>query len=112
MKRLISKFEKSEVADIKQNDAKVIKIQIKYMNRNWRKNNMRIVSLVYQYVKLRKLDDWLAWENAIEEDMYLTQDDIRHMNLDFNYRHYSQFIEEIEKKRLRLTAEQNGMEIA
>ncbi len=64
MKRLITKFEKTTVVDIKKNAAKIIKIQIRYMNRNWRKNNMKIVSLVYQYVRLRKLDDWLAntWE--------------------------------------------------
>ena len=76
MKRLITKFEKSNVSDIKKNAAKIIKIQIRYMNRNWRKNNMKIVSLVYQYVKLRNLDDWLAntWEaqaTAQEEEMYL-----------------------------------------
>ena len=44
MKRLISKFEEPEA---RKNAAKIIKIQIKYMNRNWRKNNMKIVSLVY-----------------------------------------------------------------
>ena len=27
--------------------AKIIKIQIKYQTKNWRKNNMKIVSLVY-----------------------------------------------------------------
>lgn len=47
MKRLIGKFEKSETSNIKKNAAKIIKIQIKYMNRNWRKTNMKIVSLVY-----------------------------------------------------------------
>ena len=44
MKRLIGKFEGVEV---RKNAGKIIKIQIKYMNRNWRKNNMKIVSLVY-----------------------------------------------------------------
>lgn len=44
MKRLVSKFEESEV---RKNASKIIKIQIKYMNKNWRKNNMKIVSLVY-----------------------------------------------------------------
>eukprot|EP00347_Sterkiella_histriomuscorum_P005678 403355681 len=113
MKRLINKFEKSEVADIKKNAGKIIKIQIKYMNRNWRKNNMKIVSLVYQFVKLRRLDDWLAWENqSLEEELYLSQDEIRHMNLDFNYKHYSQFIEKIEEDKLKLTAAQNGIELA
>lgn len=44
MKRLVSKFEEPEV---RKNASKIIKIQIKYMNKNWRKNNMKIVSLVY-----------------------------------------------------------------
>jgi hypothetical protein len=67
------------------------------MNRNWRKNNMKIVSLVYQYVKLRHLDDWLGLENTLEEDLFLTQDEIRHLNSDFNYKHYGQFYEKIEE---------------
>jgi len=58
---------------------------------------MKVVSLVYQYVKLRKLDDWLAWESQQEEEKYLTQDEIRHLNSDFNYKHYSQFYEKIEE---------------
>ncbi|CDW84661.1 UNKNOWN [Stylonychia lemnae] len=112
MKRLINKFEKSEVADIKKNAGKIIKIQIKYMNRNWRKNNMKIVSLVYQYVKLRRLDDWLAWENqALEEELYLSQDEIRHINSDFNYKHYNQFIEKMEEDNLKLAAAQSGIEL-
>jgi Domain of unknown function (DUF3402) len=69
MKRIINKFEDPEV---RKNAAKIIKIQIKFMNRNWRKNNMKIVSLVYQYVKIRNLDDWLAMESTLEEDLYLT----------------------------------------
>lgn len=69
MKRLINKFESP---DVKNNAGKIIKVQIKYMNRNWRKNNMKIVSLVYQHCHLRRLDDWLAWENAIDEEMFLT----------------------------------------
>mmetsp|Transcript_4624 Transcript_4624/g.3322 ORF Transcript_4624/g.3322 Transcript_4624/m.3322 type:complete len:85 (+) Transcript_4624:265-519(+) len=60
MKRLINKF---ECPLVRKNASKIIKIQIRYMNRNWRKNNMKVISLVYQYVQLRRLDDWLAWEN-------------------------------------------------
>ena len=69
MKRLINKFEGEGV---RKNAGKIIKIQIRYMNRNWRKNNMKIVSLVYQWVRIRRLDDWLGMENALEEEMYLT----------------------------------------
>jgi hypothetical protein len=94
MKRLITKFDDPNV---RKNSAKIIKIQIKFMNRNWRKNNMKIVSLVYQYVRIRNLDDWLGMENTMEEDLYLTQDEIRHLNSDFNYKHYGQFYEKLEE---------------
>jgi hypothetical protein len=36
-------------------------------------------------------------ENAIEEEMYLSQDEIRHLNSDFNYKHYGQFYEKLEE---------------
>jgi len=75
------------------------------MNRNWRKNNMKIVSLVYQYVKIRNLDDWLGMENSQEEDLYLTQDEIRHLNSDFNYKHYGQFYEKLEETNQLLSEE-------
>ncbi len=60
------------------------------MNRAWRKNNMKIISLVYQYVRIRRLDDWLGNEGSAfeEEALYLSQDEIRHVNSDFNYKHY------------------------
>jgi hypothetical protein len=102
MKRLITKFEYEEV---RKNSAKIIKIQIKFMNRNWRKNNMKIVSLVYQYVRIRNLDDWLGMENSQEEDLYLTQDEIRHLNSDFNYKHYGQFYEKLEETNQLLSEE-------
>lgn len=47
MKRIIGKFEGAGGEEVRKNAAKIIKIQIKYMNKNWRKNNMKIVSLVY-----------------------------------------------------------------
>lgn len=102
MKRLITKF---EYAEVRKNSAKIIKIQIKFMNRNWRKNNMKIVSLVYQYVRIRNLDDWLGMENSQEEDLYLTQDEIRHLNSDFNYKHYGQFYEKLEETNQLLSEE-------
>ena len=43
MKRLVTRFD----GEVKKNAAKIIKIQIKYMNKNWRKNNMKTISLVY-----------------------------------------------------------------
>lgn len=32
-----------------------------------------------------------------EEELYLSQDDIRHLNSDFNYKHYIQFYEKIDE---------------
>lgn len=48
---------------------------------------------------MRNLDDWLAFENVIEEELFLTQDEIRHLNSDFNYKHYGQFYEKIEENQ-------------
>ena len=85
MKKLINKFTR---ADLCKNAAKVIKIQIRHIPKNWRKENMKIVSAVYQHCQLRSLDDWLGWrrekesgittgdrEQCIEEEKrWLTQD--------------------------------------
>lgn len=66
---------------------------------------MKIISTVYQHVKLRSLDDWLGWkrekesgftvldrEQSIEEEKnWYTQEQIRQLNADFNYENYEQF---------------------
>jgi len=44
MKKLINKFTR---ADLCKNAAKVIKIQIRHISKNWRKDNMKIISSVY-----------------------------------------------------------------
>jgi len=97
MKRIILKFDSVEV---KKNAAKLIKIQVKLFNRNWRKQNMRIVSYVYQYVKLRELDDWLNYvdPNIPVPQGHLDQDQIRMLNSDFNFKNYSQFYEKLEEE--------------
>ena len=58
---------------------------------------MKIVSLVYQFVRIRNLDDWLAMESPQEEDLYLNQDEIRHLNSDFNFKHYGCYYEKLEE---------------
>ena len=65
MKKLIGKFDRD---DLCKNAAKVIKIQIKYIPRTWRKEkgNMSVASTVYQHVKMRDLDDWLGWKREKE----------------------------------------------
>jgi hypothetical protein len=44
MKKLINKFER---LDLCKNAAKVIKIQVRHIPKNWRKDNMKILSTVY-----------------------------------------------------------------
>ena len=56
MRKLFNKFNH---LDIQKNAAKVIKIQIRWTNKNWRKANEKIVSIPYQYCKLTYNDDWL-----------------------------------------------------
>ena len=81
---------------------------------------MKIISTVYQHVKLRSLDDWLGWkrekesgftvldrEQSIEEEKnWYTQEQIRQLNADFNYENYEQFYEkeEGEQEKEEVTA--------
>ena len=84
MKKLIHSFQCPRVKKIA---AKIIKIQIKYTNRAWRKNNMKVLSLVFHNVPLKNLDDWLAMEgqqaagfqSSDDPDLIMTQDEIRHL---------------------------------
>ena len=91
-------FSKCKLAQLKKNAAKVIKIQIKYMNRNWRKANEKIVSIPYAYVQFDYSDDWLSYEGSPEDtrmqNMLMNEDEIRVLNSDFNYKHYGIFYEE------------------
>ena len=98
MKKL---FTKCKLAQLKKNAAKVIKIQIKYQTRNWRKANEKIVSIPYQYVNFTYSDDWLAIEGSPEDtriqQLLMNEDEIRMLNSDFNYKHYGQFYEELKE---------------
>ena len=114
MKKLITKFTR---LDLRKNAAKVIKIQIKYSTikhspKEWRKDNMKIISTVYQYVELTGLDDWLGWKKEKEsgltcpdreaqmeeEKQWFTQEQIRQLNADFNYENYEQFYEKADEE--------------
>lgn len=37
---------------------KLLKIQTKYLGRQWRKSNMKTMSAIYQKVRHRMNDDW------------------------------------------------------
>lgn len=49
---------------------KLLKIQTKYLGRQWRKSNMKTMSAIYQKVRHRMNDDWaygngeLCWEES------------------------------------------------
>ena len=44
---------------------KVLKLQCKYLGRQWRKNNMKTLSAIYALVRHRLTDDW-AYGNELE----------------------------------------------
>ena len=74
MKRIATNFKDS---DIKVVAYRIIMIQIKYMDKNWKKDekSFRVISQVYENVELNNLNDWiLAGEEAeMHEDDDLTQ---------------------------------------
>eukprot|EP00352_Strombidinopsis_acuminata_P000173 CAMPEP_0176340232 /NCGR_PEP_ID=MMETSP0126-20121128/1408_1 /TAXON_ID=141414 ORGANISM="Strombidinopsis acuminatum, Strain SPMC142" /NCGR_SAMPLE_ID=MMETSP0126 /ASSEMBLY_ACC=CAM_ASM_000229 /LENGTH=64 /DNA_ID=CAMNT_0017684315 /DNA_START=1716 /DNA_END=1910 /DNA_ORIENTATION=- len=60
MKKLISKC---ELEDLKKNAAKIIKIQVKYHPKNWRRASMsKYVSEPFKYCKIKQNDDYLSYE--------------------------------------------------
>jgi len=52
-------FQRCKLQEVKKNTAKVIKIQIKFYNKSWRRQNMKILTIPYQFVKFSLSDDWL-----------------------------------------------------
>ncbi|XP_018646079.1 hypothetical protein Smp_086920 [Schistosoma mansoni] len=70
---------------------KLLKLQSRYFGRQWRKNNMSIMSAIYQKVRHRLTDDWaygndvdaLPWQFQVEECSLRTNVD------QFNQRHYT-----------------------
>lgn len=61
MRKLHSKFTQPKIQSY---CAKIIRIQIRYLNRNWRKTNMKIVSIPYQLTQKVNDDDWLQYEGS------------------------------------------------
>jgi hypothetical protein len=63
------------------------------MDKRWRKNNMKIVSIPYSYVDLNITDEWLALDSSPAEEArqrkMMNEDDIREFNTNFNSKHYT-----------------------
>ncbi|EDV25365.1 uncharacterized protein TRIADDRAFT_23499, partial [Trichoplax adhaerens] len=76
---------------------KLIKPQTRYLGRNWRKSNMKIVSMIYQRVRHHLNDDWAygvdqdsqPWDYQVEES------DLRAQIERFNNRRYSDLKSEV-----------------
>ena len=98
MRKLFSKF---QLPQIQKNAAKVIKIQIRWTNKSWRKSNERIVSIPYQHCRLSYNDDWLLFEDSPEDvaqqALMMNEDEIRGLNSDFNYNNYAVFYEKLDE---------------
>uniref|UniRef100_H3AC34 Striatin interacting protein 2 n=1 Tax=Latimeria chalumnae TaxID=7897 RepID=H3AC34_LATCH len=71
---------------------KLLKIQTKYLGRQWRKSNMKIMSAIYQNVRHRLNDDW-AYGNDIDAkpwDFQAEECTLRANIESFNSRRYDQ----------------------
>jgi len=70
---------------------KLLKVQAKYLGRNWRRSNMKIISSIYQMVRHRLHDDW-AYGNDLDArpwDFQTEEYALRACVDRFNARYYS-----------------------
>nr|CAH7761632.1 unnamed protein product [Callosobruchus chinensis] len=70
---------------------KLLKMQAKYLGRNWRKSNLKTVSLIYQKVRHHLTDDW-AYGNFLDAkpwDFQAEEITLRTAVDKFNNRRYS-----------------------
>lgn len=66
---------------------KLLKVQAKYLGRNWRKGNMKIISMIYRHVRHHFQDDWAfgndldakPWDFQTEE--FTLKNEIEHFNV-------------------------------
>ena len=80
---------------------KLLKVQTKYLGRQWRKSNMKTMSAIYQKVRHRLTDDWAygndmdarPWDFQVgsgllrqngRERMFIRRVRINRKNLDFS----------------------------
>jgi len=47
---------------------KLLKMQTKYLGRQWRKSNMKTMSAIYQKVRHRLTDDWAYGNGSFSSD--------------------------------------------
>ena len=106
MKRMYAKYTDPDSQKL---IAKIIRMQIRYLDRHWRKNHMSIVSIPYQLTQKSQDDDWLAYEGAQDDQaqkLHLQEFEIRDLMTDFNFFHYEQFcINGEEKQQPQVTNE-------
>lgn len=70
---------------------KLLKMQTKYLGRQWRKTNMKTISVIYAKVRHRLNDDW-AYGNDLEArpwDFQVEECELRTCVDQFNNRRYS-----------------------
>ncbi|XP_037087577.1 LOW QUALITY PROTEIN: striatin-interacting protein 1-like [Pollicipes pollicipes] len=97
---------------------KLLKMQTKYLGRQWRKSNMRTVSAIYQKVRHRLVDDWAfgnevdarPWDYEAEEGALRTKVD-RFITRRYNPEHTAE-LEPLEPElELELEIEPTGREM-
>lgn len=59
---------------------KLLKVQTKYLGRQWRKSNMKTMSAIYQKVRHRLNDDWAYGNGEWKHGKYVPLDQIRGLN--------------------------------
>jgi len=71
LKRLLAFYQKNE--GIRKWCLKLFKIQLKFLDKNWRMENNFIISSIYQYLKYNNdnnsLDNWLKYETKDQKNM-------------------------------------------
>lgn len=101
MKRLYAKVESEQV----QLEAlKLIKLQVKYQPRKWKTYpaNLKFISAIYQRLPPAK-SDWL--NGPVDKSTIMSQDEVRQLNVEFNYHHYWQIFDHKESTEEDLSEE-------
>ncbi|CAG9314854.1 unnamed protein product [Blepharisma stoltei] len=88
-KRILNKL---QVEEIQIDSLKLLRVQVKYLNKKWKSypSNMHIISAIYHRLQ-NKGEDWI---NDIENTETLTADEVRQINHEFNFYHYWQGLDQ------------------